>query len=140
MPAPSAGHPAPAALLVWWGTPLFHEELLWWCMLAFWVLCHPPTPLSSPLLYPGAPCAFGNELLCFRLEEQPHGDEAGIIPLFWPEYYLVYFRRGCCLPLCKRLFLESTWSQTCSTRSHVTRGKPFINFICFFPWESSPNA
>lgn len=109
-------------------------------MLAFWVLCHPPNPLSSPLLYPGAPCAFGNELLCFRLEEQPHGDEAGIIPLFWPEYYLVYFRRGCCLPLCKRLFLESTWSQTCSTRSHVTRGKPFINFICFFPWESSPNA
>lgn len=38
----------------------------------------------------------------------------------------------------KRLFFESTESQSHSTHSHITGGKPFIHFISFFPWESSP--
>lgn len=142
LPGPSSGGPAPGAQPLWGKAPLLPGELIWGCMLAFCVLCRPPTSLSSAhveLLYPRAPCAFGNELLCFPLEGQPHGEKAGFKPLFGPESYLVYFRRGCRFPLCQVL-LASTQSQKHSTHSHSTWGKPFIHFICFFLWERSPNT
>lgn len=71
----------------------------------------------------------------------PPGEEAGVKPLFFGLNIVWFISEEVVAFHCaKCLFLESTQAQSHSTHSHITRGKPFIHFICFFPWESSPNA
>lgn len=143
LPGPSSGGPAPGAQPLWGEAPLLPGELIWGCMLAFCVLCCSPTSLSSAhveLLYPRAPCAFGNELLCFPLEGHPHGEKAGFKPLFGPESYLVYFRRGCCLPLCQMPApSKHPVTKAFNTLSQYL-GEAIYSFYRFFPWESSLNT
>lgn len=125
----------------WWGAPLLPGELLGRRRSAFRVRCPSPTSLSSAdaAPYPGAFRASGNVPLCFPLDGQHRGRRQKLTPFFglnssrFSSEEVGAFRRA------KRLFLESTRSQShLIDFLHRWGGKSFIHFICFIPWGSSP--